>query len=69
MIFELEICGLFMQYTVFRGVRVTRSLVLRGCFVDGCLCFCPFFAIVFSVLLRFTDPNYLFGILKHFFIE
>jgi hypothetical protein len=24
------------------GVRVTRSLVLSVCFVDGCLSFCPF---------------------------
>ena len=28
--------------TVFNGVRVTRSLVLCGCFVDRCLSFCPF---------------------------
>ena len=27
---------------VFSGVRVTRSLVLYICFVDGCLSFCPF---------------------------
>jgi len=27
---------------VFSGVRVTRSVVLRVCFVDRCLSFCPF---------------------------
>ena len=27
---------------VFRGVRVTRSFVLYGCFVDRCLSFCTF---------------------------
>jgi hypothetical protein len=27
---------------VFSGVRVTRSIVLCVCFVDRCLCFCPF---------------------------
>ena len=27
---------------VFRGVRVTRSLVLYACFVDRCLFFCTF---------------------------
>jgi hypothetical protein len=45
---------------VFSGVLVTRSLVLYVCFVDRC---CPFvhflFAIVLSVLLRFTDSDYL----------
>jgi hypothetical protein len=33
------------------GVRVTQSLILCVCFVDRCL---SFFAIVLSVLLRFT---------------
>ena len=27
---------------VFSGVRVTQSLVLRVCFVDHCMSFCPF---------------------------
>ena len=70
---------------VFSGVRVTRSLVLCVCFVDGCLSFYTFYfghclvcsssilgfwlplwylvAIVLSVLLPFTDSDYLFGIL------
>ena len=30
------------SYTVFSGVRVTRSLVLCVCFVDCCLSFCTF---------------------------
>ena len=48
---------------VFSGVRVTRSLVLYVCFVDRCLSFCTFsLAIVLSVLLRYTDSDYLFGI-------
>ena len=46
---------------VFSGVCVTRSLVVYVCFV-----FCPFvpflLAIVFSVLLRFTDLYYTSGI-------
>ena len=43
---------------VFSGVRVTRSLVLRVCFVDRCLSFCTFLlAIVLSVLLRYTDSD------------
>jgi hypothetical protein len=47
------------------GVRVIRSLVLCVCFVV-----CPFvlflLAIVLSVLLRFTDSDYPFGIFKLF---
>jgi hypothetical protein len=46
---------------VFNGVHVTRSLVLCVCFVDRCL---SFLAIVLSVLLRFTDSDYPFGIFK-----
>jgi hypothetical protein len=45
---------------VFSGVRVSRSLVLCVCFVDRCLFFCTFLlTIVLSVLLRFTDSDYL----------
>jgi hypothetical protein len=52
---------------VFSGVRVTRSLVLYVCFVDRCLSFCTFLlAIVLSVLLRYTDSDYPFGIFKLF---
>ena len=47
----------------FSGVRVTRSLVLYICFVDRCLCFVLFLlAIVLSVLSRYTDSDYPFGI-------
>jgi hypothetical protein len=55
---------------VFSGVRVTRSLVLYVCFVDRGLSFCPFFllATVLSVLLRYTDSDYLFGIFKLFLL-
>ena len=56
----------------FSGVRVTRSLVLCVCFVDRCLASCSFLlAIVLSVLLRFTDSDYPFGIFKLFlqFVE
>jgi hypothetical protein len=53
--------------TVFSGDRVTRSLVLCVCFVDRCLSFCPFMAIVLSVL-RFTYSDYPFGIFKLFFL-
>ena len=37
------------------------------CFVDRCLVFCPFhLAIVLSVLLRVTNSDYPFGIVKLF---
>jgi len=52
----------------FSGIRVTRSLVLCVCLVDRCLC--PFvlflLTIVLSVLPRFTDSDYPFGIFKLF---
>ena len=51
------------------GVRVSRSLVLCVCFVDRCLCFCRVvfsLATVLSVLFRFTDSDYAFGIFKLF---
>ena len=48
---------------VFSGVRVTRSLVLCIYFVDRCLSLCTFpLASVLSVLLRYTDSDYSFGI-------
>ena len=50
---------------IFNGVRVTRSLVLYVCFVDRCLSFF-LLAIVFSVLLRYADSDYPFGIFKLF---
>jgi hypothetical protein len=52
----------------FSGVRVTRSLVSCVCFVDHVLPFCFSFllAIVLSVLLRFTDCDFPFGIFKLF---
>ena len=50
---------------VFSGVRVTRSLVLYVFFVDRCLSFVIFLlAIVLSILLRYTDCDYPFGIFK-----
>jgi hypothetical protein len=54
---------------VFSGVRVTRSLVLRVCFVDRCLSFCNFSFghCVVCPTFRFTDSDYLFGIFKLFF--
>ena len=52
---------------VFIGVHVTRYLVLCVSFVDRCLSFSPFWsAMVLSVLLRFTDSDYPFGIFKLF---
>ena len=54
---------------VFSGVRVTRSLVLYVCFVDRCFSFCTFsFAIMLSVLLRYTDSDYPFGIVKLLYV-
>ena len=57
-----------IMWPVFSGVRVTRALVLYVMFfVDRCLSFCHFLlAIVLSVLLRFTDSDYPFGIFKLF---
>ena len=54
---------------VFSGVRVTRSFVIYVCFADRCLSFCTFFlfAIVLSVLLRYTDSDCPFGFFKLFF--
>ena len=52
---------------VSSGVHATRSLVLYVCFVDRCLSFCTFpLAIVSSVLLRYMDSDYPFGIFKLF---
>ena len=51
------------------GVRVTRSLFLCVYFVDLCLFFCSFsLAIALSVLLRFTDSDYPFGIINLFIL-
>jgi len=58
---------------VFSRLFLTRTLVLCVCFVDRCLSFCPFvlslLVIVLSVLLRFTDSDYHFGIFKLFFVK
>jgi len=53
---------------IFSGVRVTRSLVLCVCSVDHCPFVLFLLAIVLSVLLRFTDSDYPFGIFKLFCI-
>ena len=54
--------------SVFSEGRVTRSLICYMClgFVDRSLSFCLFFAIVLSVLLRFPDSDYPFGIFNFF---
>ena len=52
---------------VFRGVRVTQSLVLCVCFVDRCLFVCTFFFWPLFELLRYTDFDYPFGIFKLFY--
>ena len=54
--------------TVFSGVRVTRSLVLSVCFVDRCHFVLFLLAVVLSVLLRYTDSDCPFGILKLFLL-
>jgi hypothetical protein len=51
----------------FSGVRVTRSLVLYDCVFCRSLFVLFLLAIVLSVLLRYTDSDYLFGIFKLFF--
>jgi hypothetical protein len=56
--------------SIFSGVRVTQSLGLCVCFVDRCLSFCTFLLdIVLSVLLRYTDSDYPFGIFKLFLLK
>ena len=53
------------QHLSFSGVRVTRSLDLCVCFVDRSLVLF-LLSIVLSVLLRYTDSDYPFGIFKLF---
>jgi hypothetical protein len=50
---------------VFSRVRFTRSLVLLICFVDRCLSFCTF-SFGHSVVLRYIDSDYPFGIFNPF---
>jgi hypothetical protein len=54
--------------TVFSGVRVTRSIVLCVCFVDRSHFVLFRLAVVLSVLLRYTDSDCTFGILKLFLL-
>ena len=55
--------------SVFSGVHVTWSLVLCVCLVDRCSSFCTFpLAIMLSILFRYTDSYYPFGIFKLFFL-
>jgi len=52
---------------MFRKLIVYNVRYLYACFVDRCLSFCTFFlAIVLSVLLRYRDSDYPFGIFKLF---
>ena len=61
----LTLPGHLSSPPVSSGVRVTRSLVLCVCIVDRC--FVLFLlAIVLSVLLRYMDSDYPFGIFKFF---
>jgi hypothetical protein len=55
---------------VFSGVRVTRSSVLCVCFFYIVVCpLVPFLlAIEFSVILRYLDSDYPFGIFKLFLV-
>jgi len=46
--------------------QFSNSLVLCVCFVDRCLSFRSVSFWSLSVLLRYTDPNYTFGIIKLF---
>jgi len=52
------------SHPVFSGVRVTRTLVLCACSVDGYLSFCTFSFGHCVVLLRYTDSDYPIGIFK-----
>jgi hypothetical protein len=53
---------------VLNVVHGIRSLALYVCLTDRCLSFCAFFflAIMLSVLLRYTNSDYSFGIFKLF---
>jgi hypothetical protein len=57
---------LMTPLTLISGVRVTRSLVLCVCLVDRCFSFSTFFLLimVLSVLLRYRDYDYPFGIFE-----
>jgi len=51
-------------------VLLDLYIVLCVCFVDHCLSFSTFsLAIVLSVLLRYTDSDYPFGIFKLFLLH
>ena len=54
---------------VSSGVRVTRSCVVCVMFYWSLFLLCPFLAIVLSVLLRFKDYDYSFGIFKLFLLQ
>jgi len=56
---------------IVSSVSVTRYLISCLCFVDRCLSFCTFsFGVtVLSVILRYTDSDYPFGICKLFLHE
>ena len=60
-------------FLVFSGVSVIRSLALCVCFVCRSLFvllyFFFFLVIVLSVLLRYTDSDYPFGIFKLFLLK
>ena len=56
----LSDCRIITTAPVFSGVRVNRSLALCVCCVDRCLSICSFFfGHCVSVLLRYTDSDYL----------
>jgi hypothetical protein len=64
----LTFLELLSSLPVISVVRVTRSLVLYVCFIYRGWSFCSFFllAIVLSVLRRYMDSDYSFGIFKLF---
>jgi hypothetical protein len=66
----LHACYISENMSSSRGSRNSFFSFMCMFFVDRCLSFCPFvlflLAIVLSVLLRFTDYDYPFGIFKLF---
>ena len=54
---------------VFSGVRVTRSQVLCGCFIDRCLSFCTFFLLTIVLSVRYMDADCPFWYLQTLLIH
>jgi hypothetical protein len=72
MIIEQELLSLpeyLSSPPFFSVVHVTGSLVICVCFVDRCLSFCPLSLDIVLSVLRFTNCDHPFDILKFFLLQ